>query len=83
MPGPLQPACSKRKELMQASPLPWENIQWIKVDFMTTQDPRFNPFGAANTGSSCSTAGAGYHLLPWYLGYSRDRVLDLACPAGS
>ena len=68
---------------MQASPLPWQNIQWIKIDKMTTQDPRFNPYGVADTGSTCSSAGSGFHLIPWYLGYGRDEVLDLACPPGT
>ena len=69
--------------LLQASPLPWENIQWIKVDLQTGQDPRFNPYGVANSGSTCSSAGKGFHLLPWYLGYSRDTVLNLTCPPGT
>lgn len=69
--------------VMQASPLPWQNIQWIKIDKQSSGDPRYNPYAQANTGASCSTSGSGFHLLPWYLGYGRDEVLDLVCPEGS
>ena len=50
---------------MQASPLPWENVQWIKIDKMTTQLPAYNPYGVANTGAACPVSGSGFHLLPW------------------
>lgn len=54
-----------RRPCAQASPLPWENVQWIKIDKMTTQVPSLNPYGVANTNSTCATSGSGFHLLPW------------------
>lgn len=60
-----------------------QNIQWIKINNMTTQIPSLNPYGNANTGSDCVGSGGGFHLVPWYLQtptVGRENSVPLTCP---
>ena len=37
-----------------------QNIQWIKIDNLTTQNPSLNPYGNANADGDCVTSGGGF-----------------------